>query len=376
MLKRTRKHVPLLLLAVLAVTLAGCDALERSAATSTSPPEPGATRAAQPVGTPSRAPQSAVAGEAPALERAVTNTTPTPVESPPDRASASEGIDSANFTLLISDERNAIGDFEHLWVTIDRVGLRQGGESGGWLEIEVPEDLRVVDLVALQGAAAAELISTSTSAGVYSKVFIHVSGVSGDLRSGTTTSVKLPSGKLQINKPFEVSEGSVTSFVFDITVIAAGNERSGVRYILKPVIGQSGAEQPFTRVRSASGRGEKRERGLTRAGRLEPGATSTQPMSPGNGPRGKAADADTHGLEGRSVRAEARSASTTPARLAGSETNVGVDHPTDGPQMKPRNARLEQRVPGRAGVTQDDADSPAARRRGRSRENPSRDRRR
>jgi hypothetical protein len=56
---------------------------------------------------------------------------------------------------------------------------------------------------------------------------------------------KLPSGKLQMSKPFLVESGEVTNFVYDLTVVEAGN--SG-QYILKPQIGQSGADQDFIRV--------------------------------------------------------------------------------------------------------------------------------
>jgi thioredoxin reductase len=40
--------------------------------------------------------------------------------------------------------------------------------------------------------------------------------------------------------PFEVTTDAVTSFTFDITVVATGNNG---KYILKPQIGESGARQ-------------------------------------------------------------------------------------------------------------------------------------
>jgi hypothetical protein len=69
--------------------------------------------------------------------------------------------------------------------------------------------------------------------------------------------VKLPSGKLQISKAFEVASDSVTSFVYDLTVVAAGSPQSGIKYILKPQVGQSGADQKFEKI---DGKGEKRGR--------------------------------------------------------------------------------------------------------------------
>ena len=57
--------------------------------------------------------------------------------------------------------------------------------------------------------------------------------------------VKLPSDKLQISKPFTVAVDGSVSFVFDITIIKTG--QSG-QYILKPQIGESGAGQHFNDV--------------------------------------------------------------------------------------------------------------------------------
>ncbi|MCH8064148.1 MAG: DUF4382 domain-containing protein [Chloroflexi bacterium] len=151
-----------------------------------------------------------------------------------------------NFRLLISDERNAIDDFEHLWVNVTSVGLLRSGPGAGWIDIDVPDAQQTVDLVEVIGEAAVELIQTHMEPGTYNKVFINVSKVTGELATGESVDIKLPSDKLQIDKPFVIDESSVTSFVFDITVIGAGNDKSGVRYILQPVIGESGADQPFS----------------------------------------------------------------------------------------------------------------------------------
>ena len=151
-----------------------------------------------------------------------------------------------NFRLLISDERNAIDDFDHLWVSVTSVGLLKSGAGAGWVDIDVPEAHQTVELVEVVGDAAVELIQTYMEPGTYNKVFINVSKVTGELATGESVDIKLPSDKLQINKPFVINEGSVTNFVFDITVIGAGNDKSGIRYILQPVIGESGADQPFS----------------------------------------------------------------------------------------------------------------------------------
>ena len=213
----------------------------------------------------------------------------TPVTGPAGAPETSAQVtDGGNFRLLISDEKNAIGDFASLLVRIDRVGLQQGGESGGWTEFDVPEKDATVDLVLLQGDNAQEVLKASILPGQYSKVFIHVGEVTGFLRTASTTplTIKLPSDKLQINTPFEVFESSVTTFVYDITVIAAGNQKSGIKYILKPVISESGVGQPFEEVKPNDDRQEDdREELLTL--RMEgdplPGATSTLVVTDSSG---------------------------------------------------------------------------------------------
>lgn len=171
-----------------------------------------------------------------ACEPAPVKITPTPTPT----------IDEVNFRFLISDDVNAIADFQNLYVTISSIGFQRGGESGNWLEFT--PDITEVDLKPLVGSNALEIWSGNLTPGEYTKAFIYVSEVSGNLSEtlgGETANVKLPSGKLHISKPFVVSENAVTSFVYDITVVQAG--KSG-KYILKPQIAQSGADQKFSEV--------------------------------------------------------------------------------------------------------------------------------
>ncbi|MFB6296123.1 MAG: DUF4382 domain-containing protein [Halobacteriales archaeon] len=222
--------------------------------------------------------------------------------------------------FYLSDERNAIGDFEHLNVTITKVGFqradaegdsednetetdeetpdrstvtttenatattdsttttvdstatsenatptgsptvtdesedgedesddeemeREDGEAGGWTEYDV--ESRTVDLTRLQGDNATLLSEFDVPEGSYSKVFVHVSEVEGTLENGESVNVKLPSEKLQLTKGFTVEANESVDFVFDITVFKAGN--SG-KYILKPVISESGTDVPIEDV--------------------------------------------------------------------------------------------------------------------------------
>ncbi len=149
-----------------------------------------------------------------------------------------------NFAFLISDDVNAIGDFQNFNISISKIGLQAEGEAGQWIEFD-PE-IEVVDLTLLQGDKAQEIWRGDVPEGRYTKVFIYVSNVSGTLEAtGKSISLKLPSNKLQISKPFSVTSGSVVNFVYDVTVVEAG--RSG-QYIIKPQVGESGADRSFEKI--------------------------------------------------------------------------------------------------------------------------------
>ncbi len=146
-----------------------------------------------------------------------------------------------NFVFLISDEVNAIGDFESLNVSISKVGILLGGDSEQRVEFE-PE-VSEVDLTLVQGDKTQQIWRGDIPEGQYTNIFIHVTNVRGVLKeTGQTVEIKLPSQKLHLSKPFQITADTVTSFTYDLTVIATGSSQSGLKYILKPQIGQSGAE--------------------------------------------------------------------------------------------------------------------------------------
>ena len=216
----------LLVLVALLAVLAGCTAGPAGDATTPDTPAPDGTHTttATDAGDPSHAD-----GE----------TTTDAVPSNDGGASASGGVD-----FYLSDRPSVIDEFDHLNVTVTRVGVHRAGadagngtgngsEAGEWLEFDVNA---TADLTRLQGANASKLGTLDLPNGSYTKVFVYVSETEG-VMDGERTRVKLPSGKLQLNKGFTVGDGESPSFVFDITVHKAGN--SG-KYILSPVVSESG----------------------------------------------------------------------------------------------------------------------------------------
>ncbi len=169
---------------------------------------------------------------------------PVPQPSPAPVVVAPQPSLEGNFVFLISDDVNAISDFESVDVSISRIGLLSSGDSGEWVEFE-PE-LRKVDLTLVQGDKTQEIWRGDVPKSAYTKVSIQVSDVRGILKTGEEVEIKLPSQKLHISKPFQIAPDTVTSFTYDLTVVAAGNIQSGIKYILKPQVDQSGvAHKPI-----------------------------------------------------------------------------------------------------------------------------------
>jgi hypothetical protein len=157
-----------------------------------------------------------------------TNETATPTVTPEadekaDDAETEEADDEAKDEEAEDDESEA-GDGR--WV------VRDGNET-------------TVDLTTLRGDNATLVEEFDVPAGEYDRVVLDVSDVNATLTDGTDQRVKLPSGKLQLNTEFEVGADSEVDFVYDIMVHKAGN--SG-KYILRPVLSESGTDQPIDPV--------------------------------------------------------------------------------------------------------------------------------
>jgi hypothetical protein len=160
---------------------------------------------------------------------------------PPSEYVATPGPDG-NFVFLVSDDVNAISDFSSLTVTVERVGLLQGGTSEKWQEF-IPE-VKEFDLTLLPGEKTQELWRGDVPEGQYNKVFIYISGVSGTLKTGgEAIAIKLPGNKLQLSRQFQVSRDRLTIFTYDLTAVKTGSAKNAGDYLLKPQVGESGASQ-------------------------------------------------------------------------------------------------------------------------------------
>jgi hypothetical protein len=167
-------------------------------------------------------------------------TTILPAEPPTEVISASSP--EGNFVFLVSDEVNAIAEFNNVMVTVDKVSLLKRDASAKWLEF-VPE-VKIFDLALLPGETTQELWRGDIPEGTYSRVVIYVKEVTGTLKAtGETIPIKLPSNKLQLSLPFQVTADNITSFTYDLTVMSTGQGQGNSKYHLKPQINESGSTQ-------------------------------------------------------------------------------------------------------------------------------------
>jgi hypothetical protein len=127
----------------------------------------------------------------------------------------------------------------------------EANESEGWQRYEVNET--TVDLTTLKGANATAVGQQRLPNGTYDSVHLYVSEINATLEHGESANVKLPSGKLKLNEEFTVGNNESVDFVYDATVVKAGN--SG-KYILQPVASESGTDVEIKEVARAESEGD------------------------------------------------------------------------------------------------------------------------
>jgi hypothetical protein len=189
-----------------------------------------------------------------------------------EQTETADASERGRVNFYVSDERNAISQFERLEVTVTKVGLARATSSAGsdataatngtdataagtgtasangtaatpntsaeeWTTYDVEN--RTVDLTELRGANATKLSTFEVPNGSYEAVSLSISDVDATLKSGAEADVKLPSERLRLNSQFVVGADESVDFVFDVTAFEAGN--SG-RYVLKPVVSESGTD--------------------------------------------------------------------------------------------------------------------------------------
>lgn len=162
------------------------------------------------------------------------------------------------------------------------------GEQRGFSVVELGG--ATVDLTQVVGNKAVSISEMSLEEGRYTKIELYAQRVEGVV-DGESVDVTIPSGKLQIVKPFEVVAGETLSFVFDINVVRKGQSSE---YNLLPVIAESGVAGEDVEVDEV----EKGTDGSNGTGGADSDDEETEPgpdESGGDGEEGADAGADEGG---------------------------------------------------------------------------------
>jgi len=150
-----------------------------------------------------------------------------------DEGDGTETEDEADETEAEVEADETETEGETTTETSDGTAGDESDESGFFV---LDLDGATVDLTQVVGDRAMGVFEDDLPAGQYSKIELYASDVEGVV-GGELAAVKIPSGKLQIVKSFEVAADETVEFVFDINVVKKGQSHD---YNLLPVISESG----------------------------------------------------------------------------------------------------------------------------------------
>ncbi|MAS35484.1 MAG: hypothetical protein CL610_15845 [Anaerolineaceae bacterium] len=138
---------------------------------------------------------------------------------------ASGAVSPGRIEMRITDHREAIGDFDRLDITIERVGVHpaSAARTAGWMDFE--PDTAAVDLTQVLDGRTAAILEAELPAGEYDAVRLHVASGAGDLKTGEA--VTLPGFEQAVRVPFAVRADAVVGIVIDLIVESEDDHPGG-----------------------------------------------------------------------------------------------------------------------------------------------------
>ena len=132
-------------------------------------------------------------------------------------ASSDNAVTEGALEIRISDHRQAIGDFERLDVTIERVGVHPASSerAAGWLDFA--PDTAVIDLTQVVGDQAITILMASLPPDAYDAVRLVVAGGEGELKANGNI-VEVPGFEESARAIFTLQAGEVATLFMDVIV--------------------------------------------------------------------------------------------------------------------------------------------------------------
>jgi len=157
-------------------------------------------------------------------------------------ASCGTDSDPSMGSLKVSMHDAPIDSADQVNVSIKQVEINRDGSQDGWSVINEPN--QTYNLLNLINGATAVLGDTTLPAGTYQQIRLVLNETGHNVVvDGQTYDMKVPSGtntgvKLNVNADIEENIEYEVLLDFDAahSVVEAGNQQSGVNYLLKPVI--------------------------------------------------------------------------------------------------------------------------------------------
>ena len=124
---------------------------------------------------------------------------------------------SGNLEVRVTDHREAIDDFDELWLTISAVGIHPARQSRaeGWIEFE--PSLQKLDLTRYVDGREAMIAQTRVETGPYNAVRLIVTQASGALQDGQPVEVKVSFETAALD--FQVRGDRTTILELDLMVL-------------------------------------------------------------------------------------------------------------------------------------------------------------
>lgn len=140
-------------------------------------------------------------------------------------------------SVYVSSHGDTVDDFRQLRVSVTKVGVYQA-ENDTWT---TKTTTTFVDLTNVRGDNATFVASMDLPPDEYSKVYVQLDYVGGELDDGSEPSVELQAKKLTVAKDVTLDGVNTTSYVVDFRIIPDVDGS----YLITTNHATSGPDQPF-----------------------------------------------------------------------------------------------------------------------------------
>jgi len=124
-------------------------------------------------------------------------------------------VEAKTGTLVVKVTDAPVPDLEHLNLTINKVEV--SNETGSWKSLPISGGSLYFDLLKLRNVTK-DLAIGEIPVGNYTKIRMQIVTANATLSDGSTLTLNVPPGHIDIQVHFEIKPGKTTSLIIDIVV--------------------------------------------------------------------------------------------------------------------------------------------------------------